>query len=163
MNTEYISIYQSPVGDLILVSNDRFLLKVCPIHTFTGEIPLTSEVSYPIRLTREWLDDYFSGNAPSIKTLPIRLNGTAFQKKCWALLQQIPYGHTITYKEIADCLAKESKSGKMSCQAVGQAIRRNPIVIIVPCHRVIGKNGTLTGYVGGLDLKEKLLIFEKAI
>ena len=163
MNKEYVSIYQSPIGDLVLTSSDRYLLKVCPIHIYTGKMPTTSEDSLPIRLTREWLDNYFSGRNPPTDTLPANLCGTAFQLKCWTLLQQIPYGHTVTYKDLAHHLAKESPSGKMSCQAVGQAIRKNPIAIIIPCHRVIGSNGALTGYAGGLDLKEKLLILEKAI
>ena len=133
------------------------------VNQYTGEIPTALEDSLPIRLTRAWLDDYFSGHNPPTDTLPTCLNGTAFQQKCWALLQKIPYGRTVTYKDLAHHLAKESQSGKMSCQAVGQAIHKNPIAIIIPCHRVIGSNGALTGYAGGLGLKERLLILEKAI
>ncbi len=160
MNKEFVSIYQAPIGKLILVGDDRYLLRLCPIHIFPGEIQQTPEDSLPIRLTIKWLDDYFSGQNPPAETLPIRLHGTTFQEKCWMLLQKIPYGRTVTYKDIAEELSKETQSGKMSCQAVGQAIGKNPIAIIVPCHRVIGSNGTLTGYAGGLDLKEKLLAIE---
>ena len=110
--------------------------------------------------TRQWLDEYFSGKAPSFM-LPIRLQGTDFQQTVWQLLLKIPYGTTSTYRDIARKVAKERGIATMSAQAVGGAVGRNPISIIVPCHRIIGTDGTLTGYAGGIERKEKLLSLER--
>ena len=163
MNKEYTCIYHSPLGKFILISDYHHLLKLCPFEYFTGQIQSSSEDTYPLRSAVKWLDAYFSGETPTPKALPLSLKGTPFQEQCWKLLLEIPHGHTATYKEIALKLAANSHSGKMSCQAVGQAIRKNPIAIIIPCHRVIGSDGSLIGYAGGLDLKQKLLIHESAI
>jgi methylated-DNA-[protein]-cysteine S-methyltransferase len=163
MNKEYACIHNTPFGKFVLISDDYHLLKLCPFEHFTGQMQNSSEDTYPLRSAVKWLDAYFSGEAPSPKALPLSLKGTPFQEQCWKLLQEIPYGHTTTYKEIALKLAANSPSGKMSCQAVGQAIHKNPIAIIIPCHRVIGSNGSLIGYASGLDLKQKLLIHERAI
>ena len=159
------AVYDSPLGTILILAENCFLTGVY-LSSQNRSLPpdaAQNNTSPVITKCIHWLDDYFAGKAPNPSLLPIHPSGTAFQQKCWALLQQIPYGHTVTYKDLAHHLAKDSPSGKMSCQAVGQAIRKNPIAIIIPCHRVIGSNGALTGYAGGLDLKEKLLILEKAI
>jgi len=110
--------------------------------------------------TKIWLDLYFSGNIPDF-TPPLSLNGTAFQLEVWNILLGIPYGQTISYGDIAKQLAARKKVPHMSAQAVGNAVGKNPIPIIVPCHRVIGSDGSLTGYAGGLDKKSFLLSLEK--
>jgi methylated-DNA-[protein]-cysteine S-methyltransferase len=107
------------------------------------------------------LDRYFEGQDPGFVP-PIRLDGTPFQQTVWELLQTIPYGETMTYGEIAARIARLRGIRKMSAQAVGGAVSRNPIALIIPCHRVIGSNGDLTGYAGGLDRKEWLLFLEHA-
>lgn len=108
-----------------------------------------------------WLKKYFSGENPPISNVPIKpLVGTQFQKIVWKILLEIPYGSTATYGEIAREVAGRLGKLKMSAQAVGQAVGQNPISIIIPCHRVIGANGNLTGYNGGIDVKIKLLEIE---
>ena len=111
--------------------------------------------------TRKWLNRYFLGERPKIEELNIHLNGTSFEKIVWELLKRIPYGEVTTYKELAIKVAKKLGKEKMSAQAVGGAVGHNPISIIIPCHRVVGTNGSLTGYAGGIDKKVKLLEFEK--
>lgn len=108
----------------------------------------------------EWLDLYFSGKVPAF-TPPLSLKGTPFQKSVWEILLAIPYGQTMTYKEIAGEIAQKQGLSSMSAQAVGGAVGHNPISLIIPCHRVVGTNGSLTGYAGGIDKKEKLLMMEK--
>lgn len=104
-----------------------------------------------------WLDDYFKGKKPDINDLNLEPSGTDFRLKVWEILCEIPYGKTITYGEIAKRISKDKK---MSAQAVGGAVARNPISIIIPCHRVVGANGKLTGYAGGIDRKRFLLNHE---
>ena len=120
------------------------------------------EVDLPVfKDTRKWLDAYFSGRDPGF--IPrIKLIGTDFRKDVWSMLLDIPYGELVTYGEIADKVAKKRGVAHMSVQAVGNAVSRNPILLIIPCHRVIGKDGTMTGYVGGIERKEKLIMLEKA-
>ena len=163
MSTLYKSVYHSPVGQLIIICNNQHLLKLYPQKMALDPISAVEEDVKPIQLTTLWLDAYFGGSKPSIHDLPIQASGTDFQQKCWQLLCDIPYGSTRTYKDLAEEIAKSSKTGRMSCQAIGQAIGKNPILIIIPCHRIIGSNGKLTGYVGGLTLKRALLIHENAI
>ena len=109
--------------------------------------------------TRQWLDCYFSGQAPEFIP-PLRTTGTPFCKTVWEILLTIPFGETMTYGEIAARIAKQMGIRKMSAQAVGGAVSRNPIALIIPCHRVIGSGGSLTGYAGGLDRKAWLLELE---
>ena len=109
--------------------------------------------------TKKWLDSYFSGHNPDF-TPPICLKGTSFQEDVWEILKRIPYGKVISYGAIARQIAEKRGLKRMSAQAVGGAVGRNPIAIIVPCHRVIGSDGSLTGYAGGLDKKTKLLRIE---
>lgn len=112
--------------------------------------------------TARWLDLYFGGGIPGF-TPPLSLEGTPFQKEVWEILLGIPYGGTMTYGEIASQIAERRGKGRMSSQAVGGAVGRNPVSLIVPCHRVLGKEGSLVGYAGGLDKKERLLSLEREV
>lgn len=109
---------------------------------------------------RIWLDKYFNHESPSISGMPLKPTGTDFQMKIWNILKSIPYGETLTYGEIARAAGYGTKDKPMASQAVGGAVGSNPISIIIPCHRVIGKNGNLTGYAGGIDKKIFLLKLE---
>lgn len=159
----YFCKYNSPLGEIELLSDGQFLKKL----SISGQISVLEKIeeyNYKDNLevfkkTKIWLDKYFLGEEPKIK-IPIKLEGTEFRKRVWKILLEIPYGKTITYKYIADYIAKERNIKKMSAQAVGGAVGHNPISIIVPCHRVIGSNGTLVGYSGGINIKDKLLKIE---
>ncbi len=111
--------------------------------------------------TVRWLDIYFSGKAPDF-TPPIKMETTPFRKAVWEILLEIPFGQTMTYGEIAGKIAKQKGLPKMSAQAVGGAVGHNAISLIIPCHRVVGTNGSLTGYSGGIEKKAQLLTLEKA-
>ena len=111
-------------------------------------------------MTEKWLDIYFSGNIPDF-TPPISLSGTPFKLMIWEMLRGIPYGETVSYGDIAKQAAEKRGIEKMSSQAVGGAVGKNPVAIIIPCHRVIGADGSLTGYGGGIEKKEFLLRLEK--
>ena len=111
---------------------------------------------------KSWLDKYFAGKKPNIKEIPIKFIGNDFRKSVWKILYKIPYGTVLTYGDIAKQIAKQEGIPKMSAQAIGGAVGHNPISIIVPCHRVVGKNGKLTGYAAGLNKKKKLLELEQA-
>lgn len=110
--------------------------------------------------TKQWLDRYFKGEKPSAAELPLAPAGSEFQKAVWRILCEIPYGQVTTYGEIAKKIAAIRGLKSMSAQAVGGAVGHNPISIIIPCHRVVGTNGGLTGYAGGLERKVKLLTLE---
>ena len=114
-----------------------------------------------LKQTARWLDIYFAGREPEF-TPNIRLCGTLFQNEVWRLLLAVPYGSVTTYADIARKIARLRGIARMSAQAVGGAVGRNPISLIVPCHRVTGAHGSLGGYAGGLDRKEKLLRLEGA-
>ena len=109
--------------------------------------------------TKKWLDLYFSGEEPNF-TPKLKLEGTEFRREVWKILLEIPYGETLSYKDIAEKLMASGKYERMSSQAVGGAVGHNPISIIIPCHRVVGTSGSLTGYAGGLARKVKLLELE---
>lgn len=111
--------------------------------------------------TKRWLDKYFTGKKPEISELLLTPIGNDFRQMVWKILCQIPYGEVTTYGEIAKKIAKRKGLVKMSAQAVGNAVGHNPISIIIPCHRVVGSNGNLTGYSGGISTKIKLLEHEK--
>lgn len=110
-----------------------------------------------------WLDEYFQGNQSEIGKLSLKPFGNEFRQTVWKILCEIPYGETITYGDIAQKIARQRNISKMSAQAVGSAVGHNPISIIIPCHRVVGKNGNLTGYAGGLNAKKFLLNLEHAL
>ncbi|MBO5604854.1 MAG: methylated-DNA--[protein]-cysteine S-methyltransferase [Acidaminococcaceae bacterium] len=109
-----------------------------------------------------WFDLYFSGKKPDPRVLPLAPRGSEFRQMVWQELLEIPYGKTTTYGAIAGNVARKLHKEKMSAQAVGGAVGHNPVAIIIPCHRVVGSNGSLTGYAGGLDIKYKLLRHEGA-
>lgn len=159
----YTYHYNSPLGGITLSSNGTELTGLWfDGQKYFGDT-LTKEYvekSLPIfEQTVRWLDVYFSGKVPDF-TPPLRMETTPFRKAVWKIMLAIPYGKTMTYGEIADRIAKEKGLAKMSAQAVGGAVGHNEISIIVPCHRVVGTNGSLTGYAGGVDKKERLLTLE---
>ncbi|WP_303821950.1 methylated-DNA--[protein]-cysteine S-methyltransferase [Ruminococcus flavefaciens] len=155
--------YISPLGGITLASDGKALTglwfdgqKYFP-HKLVEE---SSEAELPIfTQTCKWLDIYFSGKEPDF-TPPISLCITPFRKVVYDILLTIPYGQTMTYGEIARILADQQGAEHMSAQAVGNAVGHNPISIIIPCHRVVGVDGSLTGYAGGLDKKTALLKLE---
>ncbi len=156
----YQMIYPSPLGEITLVCDDGALLHL----SLPGQMPFPHPAEgqeHPI-LDRagEWLDRYFAGEAPVPGELPLRPEGTAFRRLIWELLQQIPYGQTVSYGELARRAADHLGKSRMSAQAVGQAVGANPIAIVIPCHRVIGSDGKLTGYAGGIHYKKALLELE---
>jgi len=162
---QYIDNYESPIGGITIASDGKALtgLWFDEQKYFADSLPEEHEKkSLPIfKQTKEWLDRYFKGENPG-ETPAIRLIGTPFRLAVWKILRKIPYGKTITYNDIAKAIAKQKGISKMSAQAVGGAVGHNPISIIVPCHRVIGSNGSLTGYAGGISKKIGLLNFEHA-
>lgn len=152
--------YASPLGGLLLAADEQGLIGLWfdGARHFAANLPeMREEKRTPVLdETARWLDDYFSGGQPDF-TPPLHLIGSAFRRRVWARLLEIPYGQTTTY----GALAKRLNAGRMSAQAVGGAVGHNPISIIVPCHRVVGTNGSLTGYAGGLDRKIRLLEIEQ--
>ena len=160
----YTKRYMSPVGEILLAADDAGLTGLWfeGSKYFAAELPKAHiEQDTPVLLeTIQWLDVYFTGKEPDF-TPPLHLIGSDFRQAVWNILLSIPYGRTMTYGQIAKQLAKNTWIDKMSAQAVGGAVGHNPISIIVPCHRVVGTNGSLTGYAGGLDKKIALLKLEK--
>lgn len=150
---QYTSRYKSPFGPLELVCTETALCKVKRLSE--GEELALTEENDLMQTVKLQLDEYFAGSRTSF-TLPLNLRGTAFEKSVWSALQDIPYGETCTYGEIATAIGRPK-----AYRAVGMANHKNPIGIIVPCHRVIGANGKLTGYAGGLPMKAALLAMEK--
>lgn len=161
----FIQHYDSPFGDILLAADDIGLTglwfdgakyyadNLSEEHT-VKETPILAEV-------RRWLDIYFDGRNPDF-TPPLNPIGSRFRKDVWEILLQIPYGQTVTYGDIARKLAEKRGLARMSAQAVGGAVGHNEISVIIPCHRVIGTNGSLTGYAGGIDKKIRLLELEHA-
>lgn len=158
-------VYLSPLGDILLESDGAALTglwfkgqKHCPRQA-AGE-PL-DDAPGPVMLAARWLDIYFSGREPDF-TPPLSLSGSGFGLAVWELLRSVPYSQTVTYGALARRLSL--LTGKaVSARAVGGAVGRNPISLIIPCHRVIGAGGKLTGYAGGLERKRKLLELEGAL
>lgn len=155
----YLFDYTSPIGLLRLTGDNQ---GVTGLHFATAEeeeIPKPASCPYPLVEAMRWLDCYFSHQVPNfVPTL--HMEGTPFQRVVWDLLLQLPYGTTCSYKELAGQVAARMGKPRMSAQAIGGAVGRNPVAIIVPCHRVIGADGTLTGYAGGLHRKQALLRWE---
>ena len=155
---------QTPLGEVRLRSDGKSLTGLW----FVGQVNDAKEHSdieikddLPIfGQVETWLESYFFGKQTPI-TFPLQPKGTIFQERVWKILQEIPYGETMTYGEIAQRIAKEKGVATYSAQAVGQAVGKNPISILIPCHRVLGKNGALTGYAGGVHRKEHLLQLER--
>lgn len=161
---QYISYYKSPLGDLLLSNDEQGLTGIW----FSGGKYFAKVLSSDYREqensilaeTKKWLDMYFSGKEPDF-TPPLHITGSDFRKRVGEIMLGIPYGKTISYGDIAKIIAQERGIAKMSAQAVGGAVGHNPISIIIPCHRVVGTNGSLTGYGGGINRKIKLLTLEK--
>lgn len=157
--------YLSPLGGIYLAADEIGLTGLCFERQMHDTYPLPQayrEEETPILSeAAAWLHAYFAGEAPGF-TPPLHPEGTAFRREVWKLLLEIPYGQTTTYGLLAARLAQERGIPRMSAQAIGGAVGHNPIAIIIPCHRVVGTNGTLTGYAGGLDRKQKLLELERA-
>ena len=160
----YINHYHSPLGTILLAADDTGLTGLWfegQKYFAQGLDKETEEKEFSVFQTaRRWLDVYFSGQAPDFQ-VPLHFQGTAFQKEVWEILLSIPYGGTTTYGAIAKQLAAKRGLPHLSAQAVGSAVGHNKISIIVPCHRVIGADGSLTGYAGGIWRKEKLLALEQ--
>lgn len=145
----YETQYLSPVGRLTLRSDGGAITGIAFGSTDKATTcPVIEEAE-------RWLDAYFRGERPDARTLPLKGEGTGFQKSVWKILLTIPYGKTMTYGQIAKVLGPG-----MSARAVGQAVGRNPIAIVIPCHRVLGTGGKITGFSGGLDIKRELLHLE---
>lgn len=161
---DYIHHYDSSLGGITLASDGNALIGLW----FDGQKYYADtldndheEKSLPIfDQADKWLDIYFSGKDPAF-TPQLTMRGTPFRKTVWEILLKIPFGQTMTYGEIADRISKQNGHSRMSAQAVGGAVGHNPISLIIPCHRVIGADGSLTGYAGGIDRKIKLLSLEK--
>lgn len=166
---EYTCSYSSPIGEMTMASDGTHLTGLW----FNGQKYFGSTLERDCRdlqadrageglpvfaRTKRWLDAYFAGERP-ISRPPLAPRGSAFRQKVWGLLMDIPYGETRTYGELARILSGGAEG--MSAQAVGGAVGHNPISVIIPCHRVLGSGGQLTGYAGGLDKKEYLLKLER--
>ena len=157
---EYIHHYLSPLGGITLASNGQELTGLWfDGQKYFGEGMDVEHEEKPLPVfgeTDRWLDVYFSGKAPDF-TPPLAMKATAFRRAVWEILLTIPYGQTMTYGQIGERIAAKKGILKMSAQAVGGAVGHNPISLIIPCHRVVGANGSLTGYAGGIDKKVALL------
>lgn len=161
----YIHFYDSPLGELVISSESSALIGLGLASQQAAGAAIADtrpqEKSLPIfQETARWLDTYFRGRAPSF-TPKLKLSGSDFQKRVCEIMLTIPFGETVTYGEIAAGIARERGIPRMSAQAVGGAVGANPILLIVPCHRVIGAGGNLTGYGAGMERKIQLLKLEK--
>ena len=159
----YLTTIPSPLGELFLASDGQAVtgLWIAEQKYFAaGLIPEHAEKPHPhFEQAKRWLDIYFSGHEPDFMP-PVHMIGSEFRRCVWELLLQIPYGTTVTYGDLARQVARRRGLRRMSAQAVGGAVGHNEISIIVPCHRVAGTNGSLTGYAGGVDKKRRLLELE---
>ena len=161
----YTTDYQSPLGTIFLAADEKGLtgLWLEGQKYYAAQIKkeeCRQEKTPVLKDAERWLDIYFQGKEPDFMPA-LHPVGTEFQSAVWEILRRIPYGRTITYGEIAGQLAAQRGVKKMSAQAVGGAVGHNKISIIIPCHRVVGSNGSLTGYAGGIDKKIALLKLEK--
>ncbi|MDE7240594.1 methylated-DNA--[protein]-cysteine S-methyltransferase [Desulfovibrio sp.] len=161
----YATTLPSPVGELALVGTDAaltglWLERRAFLDATAGCVVEDRPDAAPLRLGREWIAAYFAGRRPSIDALPLAPGGTPFRQLIWRLLRAIPYGECVTYGELARAAARALHKERMSSRAVGGAVGRNPLSIIIPCHRVVGAGGNLTGYGGGIARKIRLLELE---
>lgn len=161
----YAASYSSPVGRIFLSSSGEALSGLWiegqkyGCSTIQGEVQERADLPV-FAETMDWLDRYFNGQKPAISELKLAPEGSGFRQAVWDILCEIPYGQVITYGEIARKIAVLTNRKTMSGQAVGGAVGHNPISIIIPCHRVVGSSGSLTGYAGGIDKKITLLKHE---
>ncbi len=163
----YSTDYASPLGAITLASDGENLVGLWmagqKYFAETARDAIEEKPDLPVFATaRKWLDAYFAGKKPAISELPLAPVGGEFRKAVWDILCGIPYGQCTTYGEIAKKMAARMNKESMSSQAVGNAVGHNPISIIIPCHRVVGSNGSLTGYAGGIKRKITLLEHEGA-
>ena len=153
----YTCTYPSPLGNILLAADEvgltglwfegqKYFGNTLPKEAVSQEIPVLIRA-------KKWLDVYFSGKEPDF-TVPFHFTGTNFQNEVWEILCTIPYGKTVTYWQIAKQISEKYGKKQMSAQAVGQAVGHNKISILVPCHRVVGSDGSLTGYAGGIEKKQ---------
>lgn len=158
---EYICSYRSPLGKITMESDGDNLtgLWLLGQKRSVGLKEIDEENLHVFERTRAWLDCYFGGQCPTF-TPPLAAHGSEFCREVWKILCEIPYGGLVTYGDIAKRIAAQRGIKRMSAQAVGGAVGRNPISIIIPCHRVIGAAGNLTGYGGGIEKKVELLKLE---
>ena len=148
--------YKSPIGNLIIMEEENAIIKLCFKEQEIINIKDIQEFETPLlKKAKKQLEEYFEGKRKKFD-LALRLNGTSFQNKVWKALLNIPYAKTCSYKDLAKNIGNENAS-----RAVGNANNKNPLPIFIPCHRVIGSNGKLIGYAGGLDIKIKLLELER--
>ena len=160
----YYCTYESKIGLLYLISDGESLCG-CYLENqkyFPNDIDdyqLNDELNVFIE-SKVWLEKYFNGENPSIDEIPLNFNETEFRNTVWKVLKEIPFGEVITYRDIAEIIAKNRGIKTMSAQAVGGAVGHNPLLIFIPCHRVIGADGSLTGYAAGIENKKFLLNLE---
>ena len=160
----YTASYSSPLGDMLLAVKDGALVGLW----FEGQKYYGAAISDAVPKdddktsvkVKRWLDRYFAGKRPDAAELALAPAGSDFRQAVWAVLRKLPYGKTISYGDIARTLAKREGFGQVSARAVGGAVAHNPVSVIIPCHRVVGSDGKLTGYAGGIDKKIKLLELE---
>lgn len=162
----YSSYYESPIGLITLASDGSNLvglwLEDQKYYAATVTEAMIEKDDLEIfAKAKMWLDDYFEGKKPILSDLPLAPEGSDFRKAVWGVLSEIPYGTTLTYGEIAKKMALKMNKPRMSSQAVGGAVGHNPISVIIPCHRVVATDGSLTGYAGGVTRKVKLLELEE--
>ena len=161
----YYKKISSPLGEITLRSDGESLTGLWfadDKHYGDKDIQDAQNAELPVfALAEKWLAEYFAGCEPKVN-VPLQFTGSDFQESVWKILQKIPYGSLITYGDIACEIAAQRGLARMSAQAVGGAVGHNPISIIIPCHRVTGTNGSLTGYAGGIDRKVRLLELEGA-
>ena len=161
---DYVSFYQSPAGNMMMASSgsalsglwfsgQKYFAETLHADHKERQLPVFDE-------TKRWLDTYFSGREPDF-TPPLDMRATAFRRAVWEILLTIPYGRTATYGEIAKKVTGSTGIGRMAARAVGGAVGHNAILLIIPCHRVIGSDGNLTGYAGGIERKIRLLEMEQ--
>ena len=161
----YTCTYLSPLGNILLAADEIGLTGLWfeGQKYFANTLPdeQISQETGILTAAKKWLDIYFSGEEPKF-TPPLHPIGSTFRQAVWQILLEIPYGQTITYGEIARRMGEMKSISRMSAQAVGGAVGHNEVSIIIPCHRVVGTNGSLTGYAGGIDKKISLLELEHA-
>lgn len=149
--------YGTDIGTIVIEENGKAITKIYLANEDIDDLLVKRQETELLREAIKQLNEYFSGSR-NFFDLPLEPEGTEFQKKVWNALKEIPFGETRSYGEIAKKIGNEK-----AARAVGMANNKNPIMIVIPCHRVIGSNGKLVGYAGGLDIKEKLLNLEKNI
>lgn len=163
---EYFQVMQTPLGKLTLLSDGQALLG-CWFENqkhFGGKYDLTEAEetnTLVLQKAQQWLTDYFAGKVPEVANIPLKLKVSPFQQQVLQTLQQLPYGQTVTYKQICHLLTDDEQRAKNLSRAVGHAVGANPFMIFIPCHRVVGSDGSLTGYAGGLARKKALLNLEQ--